>query len=38
MIGDPTHPEHEEMTEWVGEGFDPARFDADEVNDALRGR
>jgi len=26
-----------EQLEWIGEDFDPARFDRDEVNEALRG-
>ena len=28
-LSDPTHDEHEELTEWVGEDFDPAHFDVD---------
>lgn len=35
-IGDPKHPEHEEMLEWVGGDFDPEAFDLDEVNQGLR--
>ena len=35
-IQDPKHPEHEEYVEWIGEEFDPAAFDLDEVNRALR--
>jgi hypothetical protein len=35
-IRDPTHPEHEEMLEWVGEKFDPEVFDLDEVNRELQ--
>lgn len=34
-IGDPEHPEHESMLEWVGGEFDPERFDSDEVNGCL---
>lgn len=40
-IGDPKHPEHETMLEWIGGEFDPERFDIDEVNQRLarlRGR
>jgi len=35
-IQDPNHPEHEDMLEWVSDDFDPAAFDLDEVNEALR--
>ena len=28
----PQHPEHEEMADWVGGGFDPEAFDRDEIN------
>ena len=35
-IQDPTHPEHEMYVEWVGDEFDPAEFNLDEVNAALR--
>jgi hypothetical protein len=35
-IQDPTHPEHEEMVEWVGGEFDPDAFDLDEVNTELQ--
>jgi hypothetical protein len=35
-LEDPTHEEHEDMLEWLGletaAEFDPAAFDADEVN------
>ena len=31
-IRNPRHPEHDEMLEWVGGEFDPARFDVAEVN------
>jgi hypothetical protein len=34
-IGDPEHPEHENMLEWVGENFDPEAFDVAEVNQYL---
>jgi len=36
-IGDPDHPEHEDMSEWVGDDFDPEKFDLDGVNKILRG-
>lgn len=35
-IGDPEHPEHEDMLEWVGEDFDPEAFDLEEVNHYLK--
>jgi hypothetical protein len=34
-IGDPEHPEHEEMLEWVGGAFDPEAFDVRAINEAL---
>jgi hypothetical protein len=34
-IGDPEHPEHEEMLEWVGGAFDPEAFDLRAINEAL---
>lgn len=40
-LADPDHERHEESLDWLGlqtaAGFDTARFDADEVNRALRG-
>lgn len=33
-IGDPTHEEHDELQEWLGDDFDPEFFDIDEVNEA----
>lgn len=35
-IADPSHPEHEEMLEWVGGDFDAEHFDLAETNDLLR--
>lgn len=35
IISDASHPEHGEMLEWLGEGFDPERFDAVEINTVL---
>lgn len=35
-IGDPAHPEHAEMLEWVGRSFDPERFDRTALERALR--
>lgn len=34
-IQNPSHPEHEEMLEWVGGEFDPELFDIEETNNAL---
>lgn len=31
-IADPQHPDHEEMLDWCGEGFDPGHFDLDAIN------
>jgi hypothetical protein len=35
-ITDPSHPEYEDMLEWIGGDFDPEHFDLAEVNDLLR--
>lgn len=35
-IADPKHPGHEEMLEWVEEGFDPEVFDLEDANARLR--
>ncbi|MDQ7903477.1 plasmid pRiA4b ORF-3 family protein [Phytohabitans sp. ZYX-F-186] len=39
ILGDPSHPDHEERLEWLGwddaAHFDPAAFDPDEVNQAF---
>lgn len=34
-LNDEKHPEHEMYCEWIPVGYDPARFDLDEINDAL---
>lgn len=36
-IKNPRHPDHEEMIEWGGKDFDPARFDVQDVNRAFHG-
>ena len=36
-IKDPAHPDLEDMVEWGGEDFDPARFDVQAVNRAFHG-
>ena len=37
-ISDPRHEEHEELLEWVGDAFDPERFDIAEANARLADR
>ncbi len=34
-IGDPEHEQHEELLDWLGDGFDPEAFSVDEVNRRL---
>jgi hypothetical protein len=34
-LSDPSHPEHETYTEWLGGGFDPEEFDLEELNRRL---
>ncbi|MBO0731078.1 MAG: plasmid pRiA4b ORF-3 family protein [Acidimicrobiaceae bacterium] len=34
-LADPDDPEHDEMTAWVGDGFDPEHFDRAEVDQKL---
>jgi hypothetical protein len=36
VLKDPTHPEHEELQEWVGGEYDPEDFDLEETNFFLR--
>jgi hypothetical protein len=35
-FADPSHPDHEMRKDWVGQPFDAARFDRDEVTQLLR--
>ena len=35
-ISDPSHPEYEEMLEWIGGEFDPEHFDLSQTNNLLR--
>ncbi len=35
-IGDPEHPEHETMLEWIGDEFDPEEFDLEAINAQLQ--
>jgi hypothetical protein len=34
-IGNPEHEQYEEMTDWLGDGFDPEAFSVDEINRRL---
>lgn len=35
IMGNPNHPQHEQMLEWAGGEFDPEGFDLDRVNARL---
>jgi hypothetical protein len=35
-LADPAHPDHDDMREWIGEGFDPKSFDVAATNAALQ--
>ena len=35
-INDPSHPDHKNNIEWIGEDFDPEQFDLAETNELLR--
>jgi len=35
IISDSSHPEHDEMLEWLGDQFEPERFDISETNSVL---
>ena len=35
VVQDPSHPEHEEMFEWIGGEFAPEHFDVEEINGML---
>lgn len=37
VMANPKHAEHDELSEWVGGGFDPEAFDVEAVNRHLRG-
>jgi hypothetical protein len=35
-LGDPKHPEHEELTDWIGGPFDAGEFDLAGANGRLK--
>ena len=35
-IDDPSHPEHQEFKEWIGDEFDPGSYDVEEANALLQ--
>ena len=35
-IEDINHPEHDDMLEWIGGGFDPEKFDIESINKKLK--
>jgi hypothetical protein len=35
VISDPQHEQHEELLDWLGDGFDPEAFSVEEVNQRL---
>lgn len=35
-IADPAHPRHDELTEWLPPGYDPAHFEPDEATEDMR--
>jgi hypothetical protein len=36
ILSDPKHKEHEDMSDWVPEDFNPETFDLDYINDELK--
>jgi len=36
ILKDKKHPEYDEVTEWIGDGFDPNYLDLEEINEALK--
>lgn len=35
VLKDPKHEQHEDISDWIGDSFDPERFDLDEINAEL---
>lgn len=38
VLADPAHPDHQEISDWIGENFDPQAFSADALNRQLHRR
>jgi hypothetical protein len=38
ILANPTHPEHAERIDWIGEEFDPDEFDLELANTMLAAR
>ena len=38
ILADPSHPDHGELRRWAGADFDPAHFEPEQVNEALKNR
>ncbi len=36
-LSDPSHPEHAQMTEWIGRPWDVTEFNLEQANSWLRG-
>ena len=36
VIADPSHPEHDELTEWLPADFDAEHFDANEATESMQ--
>jgi len=34
-LKDQKHPEHKEIREWMGRGFDPEKFELEKINKVL---
>ena len=37
-ISDPAHPDHEQLTEWLGDDYDPNHFSLEETNRRIQPR
>jgi hypothetical protein len=36
-LADPKHPDHEDLSEWCGEPFEPEAFDVNAINRVFHG-